>query len=147
MNRTVIALAGLLLASPSIAQGFTTLPSDRPISVGDVEVVCTGAGLDARENPAWAGYPLRVEAAGKGGQYLGAVRLGLSQNGKTLADVTCDGPWILFRLAAGRYHLEAETEGKTSSSNVYVPASGQSRVILRFPDLGGEIGTAPQTSD
>jgi len=67
------------------------------------------------------------------------VRLSLSQNGKTLAEVACDGPWILFRLPAGRYHLEALTEGKTASSNAYVPATGQGRIILRFPDLGGEM--------
>jgi hypothetical protein len=75
------------------------------------------------------------------------VRLSLSQNGKALADVACDGPWILFRLPAGRYRVKALTEGKTTSSNAYVPASGQGRIILRFPDLGGEIGLAPQVGN
>jgi hypothetical protein len=147
MQGVIITLAGLLLTLPAMAQGFTTVPPDRPVSMGDVEAVCTGASLNARENPAWASYPLRVEIAGKGGQYLGDVHLSLSQNDKTLAEVACDGPWILFRLAAGRYRLEAQTEGKTTSSNAYVPASGQGRIILRFPDLGGEIGATPQAGN
>jgi len=147
MTRALIAAALLLLALPALAQNFTALPPDRPVSIGAVEAVCTGASLDARENSAWASYPLRIEVAGRGGQYLGDVRLSLSQNGKSLAEVACDGPWILFRLPVGRYRVEALTEGKTTSSNAYVPASGQGRIILRFPELGGEIGPAPQAGN
>ena len=123
----------------AFAQEFGALVPDSPAKAGNVEAVCTGIGLDARQNPAWASYPLKIEVAGKGGQYLGDVRLILSQKDRTVATLTCGGPWVLLRLPAGRYQLEAQTEGRTASSAAFVPAAGQGRIILRFPELGGEI--------
>ena len=132
-------LAALLFATPALAQAPVILPPDRPMAIGAVEAVCTGVSLDARENPRWAAYPLKVEIAGRGGQYLGDVAVTLSQDGKILAALRCDGPWTLFRLPPGRYHVEARTEGKTASSDAYAPAQGQGRIILRFPDLGNVV--------
>jgi hypothetical protein len=69
----------------------------------------------------------------------------LAHKGNTLATLSCGGPWILLRLPPGRYDVEVETEGKTVSSAAFVPVTGQGRVILRFPELGGVIGPAPST--
>lgn len=134
-------LAGLFSMLPFAvsAQEFGTLVPDTPTRTAEVEVVCTGVGLDARQNPSWSAYPLKIEVAGRGGQYLGDVHLMLSQNNKTLAALTCDGPWILFRVPPGHYEVEAKTEGKTASSAALVPAPGQGRIVLRFPELGGEV--------
>ncbi len=137
------ALIFLLAPAGATAQGV--LPPDKPVAVAGVEAVCTGVGSDARDNPLWASYPLKIEVAGQGGQYLGDVRLTLSQGDKTIAAVGCGGPWILFRLRAGRYHVEAQTEGQTASALALVPESGQGRVVLRFPGLGGQIA-APKTA-
>jgi len=134
----------LAVVGPAASEEFGLLPPDKPSMIGTVEAVCTGVGLDARENPLWAGYPLKVEVAGRGGQYLGEVQLTVTQAGQTIASLRCGGPWILLRLTAGRYAVEAQTEGHKVSSSALVPANGQSRVILRFPDLGGE--TAPPDS-
>ncbi len=139
----LLTLLGLAMASGAKAQDAGMLAPDQPTRIGAALAVCTGVGLDARQNPLWAEYPLKIEVAGRGGQYLGDVRLVLSQNDKMIAAVGCSGPWILFRLPAGRYHVEARTEGRTISSSALVPASGQGRVILRFPDLGGETGPQP----
>ena len=134
-------LVGLISISPvtASAQGFGALSPDVPARTENAEAVCTGIGLDARQNPAWAGYPLKIEVAGRGGQYLGDVHLVLSQKNKTIASLTCGGPWILFRVPTGRYQVEAQTEGRTVSSAAFVPAAGQGRIILRFPELGGEV--------
>lgn len=128
-----------LVSAGSVAPAPTELTPDKPVKVGDVEVVCTGVGLEARQNAAWESYPLKVEIAGRGGQFLGDVQLSISQGGRSIASVTCGGPWLLFRLAAGKYQVDGETEGKAASSSALVPAVGQARIILRYPELGGAI--------
>lgn len=140
-------LIGLVFALPvtSFAQELGVIVPDTPIRAANMEIVCTGVSLDARQNPAWASYPLKVEVAGRGGQYLGDVRVTLSKENKILATLHCGGPWILFRLSSGRYRVEAQTEGKTVSSAAFVPIAGQGRIILRFPDLGGEAAPPPST--
>lgn len=70
-----------------LAQELGTLVPDKPVKNADIEAVCTGVGLEARQNPAWASYPLKIEVTGRGGQYLGDARLILSQKDKTFA--TC----------------------------------------------------------
>lgn len=138
-------LAGMLFILPATAfsQDTGVLIYDTPTKIGNLEAVCTGVGLEDRQNEAWANYPVRIEIAGRGGQYLGDVHLTLSQKNKTLAAVTCEGPWILFRVPTGRYEVNALTEGETISSTITAPETGQARIILRFPDLGGESGSAP----
>ena len=136
--------ASLILAA-IISAGPVILAPDTPTRVGSIEAVCTGVGMDARQNPFWSSYPLKIEIAGRGGQYLGDVHLTISQRGNTLASLRCDGPWVLLRLPAGKYQLDAETEGKSVSAQALVPVSGQGRVVLRFPDLGGAI-EAPATA-
>src|SRR5689334_10142480 len=109
-------IVGLMSALPvaAPAQEFGTLVSDTPTRTANIEVVCTGVGLDARQNPAWADHPLKIEVAGRGGQYLGDVHLSLSK-----------------------------TEDRTVSSGAFVPAAGQGRIILRFPELGGAMSPPP----
>lgn len=139
----VTALFALMIVMP--AQAGSRLAPDKPVQLDGLEAVCTGIGSESRADPRWQAYPLKIEVAGKGGQYLGDVALSVQQGGKELAAVQCEGPWILFRLPAGRYQIEAQTEGKTARSGAMVPAEGQGRVILRFPDMGGEI--APPTQE
>jgi hypothetical protein len=134
------AVALLLAIAPSaLADDATALKPDTSTQVGMTEAVCTGVGLEARQNPAWAAYPLKIEVAGKGGQYLGDIRLTLRKGTATIATVTCDGPWVLFKTQAGAYRVDVETEGQTASSNAYVPDRGQGRIIVRFPLLGAEV--------
>lgn len=128
------------------ARAASRLDPDKPLQLDGLEAVCTGIGSESRADPRWQAYPLKIEVAGKGGQYLGDVTLSVQQGGKELAAVECEGPWILFRLPAGRYQIEAQTEGKTARSHAIVPAEGQGRVILRFPDTGGEIAPPMQTN-
>ena len=145
MRYALITLSAMSpYALPALAQ--TRLLPDQPRRLEEVEAVCTGISLDARQDPRWQAYPLKVEVAGKGGQYLGEVTLSLLRQDKEIATVACDGPWILFRVPAGRYQLKAETEGRTVTSAAFVPATGQGRVILRFPDVGGEIVPPSQGS-
>lgn len=120
-----------LCAGPALAQSDRLAP-DAPTKIAGVESVCTGVGLDARQDPRWGKYSLKVEIAGPGGQYLGDERLVLRQSGKDLVAFTCDGPWVLFQLPAGRYEVEARVGGQTVSSAAFAPTSGQGHIILRF---------------
>ena len=130
--RIFSALLVLVLAGqPALAQ---PLAMDTPTTIGGIQTVCTGASLDAREDPRWNSYVLKVEIAGAGGRYLGDESLTLRKNGAPLLDVTCGGPWLLFRLPPGRYDVEARIGSQTVSSAGFVPATGQGRIILRFPD-------------
>jgi hypothetical protein len=138
-----LVMLAMICTLPASAQEMISLAPDSPTKIGGMEAVCTGVGLEARQNPAWTAYPLKIEVAGRGGQYLGDITLTLSRDGHGLTTVHCDGPWILFRAEPGRYQVEARTEGKTATSAAFVPASGQGRIILRFPDVGGEVGPAP----
>jgi hypothetical protein len=138
MKRSFLML-GLLLASAPACAAPVNLPLDEPTTVNGIVAVCTGIGSDARQNPAWNAYPLKVLVAGKGGQYLGDEVVAISQGGHELLSVDCGGPWLLFKLAPGTYRVTAESAGVKAESNAHVPASGQGRIILRFPDQGGTI--------
>jgi hypothetical protein len=121
----------ILCGGPVLAQSDRLAP-DAPTKIAGVESVCTGVGLDARQDARWGNYSLKVEIAGPGGQYLGDEHLVLRQSGKDLLTLTCDGPWVLFQLPAGRYEVEARVGGQTVSSAAFAPVSGQGRIILRF---------------
>jgi hypothetical protein len=97
-----------------------------------IEAVCTGVGADARNDPRWAVYPLRIEVVGAGGEYLGAAQVTLTKDDEALASINCSAPWVLFKLMPGVYSVSAEIAGVTRAAKVNVGGSGQARVILRF---------------
>ncbi|MGH6878624.1 MAG: hypothetical protein ACREHV_14780 [Rhizomicrobium sp.] len=140
-----ICLAGMaaLAFSPALAQipgsAGTSLSYDTPTAVNGVESVCTGTGESDENNLRWATYSVKVVLAGKGGQYLAGATVTLSQGGKNLVTVSCNGPWILFKVAPGRYHISAVLNGETQTGDVYAQQSGQGRVIIRFIDRGGTV--------
>ena len=148
MTRWIYQLANLPVlfalfagsASAQPVQNPVQLPFDQPTSVDGIETVCTGVGLEARQNPSWQAYGLKVEVAGKGGQYLGDVTVRVSKDGKPVLAAVCGGPWLLFKLSPGRYQIDAAEEGQTAASAAFVPTTGQGRIILRFPTLGNEVG-------
>jgi hypothetical protein len=116
------------------AQEPVILAIDAPTKIADIETVCTGIGLDARQDPRWGSYALKVEIAGAGGRYLGDEIISLRQNGKTLLTARCAGPWVLFAIPVGRYEVEAQIGDRTIKSAAFVSTEGQGRVILRVPE-------------
>ena len=114
------------------------LPFDSPVSMRSMEAVCTGIGADARNDPRWPTYPLRIELVGRAGEYLGAAEISLSQNSEAVISVRCSGPWLLLRLPPGSYDVTASVENVSKTGRVTVPMTGQGRLVLRFPELGQE---------
>ena len=135
--------AAALMAAVTGAQAQDTsappLPFDSPVSMRAMEAVCTGIGADARNDPRWPSYPLRIELVGRAGEFLGQAEVSLSQNNEAVISVRCGGPWLLLRLPPGVYDVSAQVETVTKTGRVTVPATGQGRLVLRFPELGQEL--------
>jgi len=137
-----ILTAGLFVLALTNAQAQDNaappLPFDSPVSMRAMEAVCTGIGTDARNDPRWPSYPLRIELVGRAGVFLGQAEVTLTQNNEAVIGVRCGGPWLLLRLPPGVYDVAAQVENVTKTGRVTVPMTGQGRLILRFPELGQE---------
>jgi hypothetical protein len=116
------------------------LPLDEPTIVGGVDLACTGIGDEAQTDPRWRAYPIRVEFAGGTGQYLGDATLTLlDESGAPVFIVTCNGPWILLKLPPGKHRVTAAVAGAASrTETLTVPATGQARAVIRFPEIVGD---------
>jgi hypothetical protein len=136
MKRTMCIALMAALAATAHAQETKTpsFPIDTPMSMRAIEAVCTGISSDARADPRWAAYPLRIEVVGAGGEFLGDAQVTLSKGDEALAAVNCGGPWVLFKVMPGAYAVSAEVEGITKTARVNVAGSGQARVVLRFTE-------------
>jgi hypothetical protein len=113
------------------------------MQVGGATAVCTGIGLNAREDPRWHDFPLRVEISGKQGQYLGDAIVEIKGAGVSEElTLRCSGPWVLVDVPAGRYSVttSAGHDGPTRAATVNVGES-QRRLVMHFPNLGGEVST------
>ena len=144
-TRFTLAAGALLLATGgALAQieKAPPLPFDTPQQMRDFEAVCTGIGSDARNDPRWMEYPLRVEVVGTAGQYLGEAQVTVNKGKEALVSVTCGGPWVLFRIPPGAYEVSVDVEGTTKSGRVVVGTKGQARIPIRFPEVGG--ATSPE---
>src|SRR5258708_277298 len=78
-----IVMAAAMMA-PTMPQ---PMAMDTPVSFGGVETVCTGVG-SAKDDPQWAGYPIRIEFSNGAAQYLSGAHVTLTNGGKAIADLT-----------------------------------------------------------
>jgi len=137
-QKTAVFLTAALLSPAAVlAQA-----DNQPMMVGGIETVCTGTTTDVREDPKWQAYSLRLEFAGKDGQYLGDEQVNVSGNGQSIS-VHCNGPWVLMKLPPGTYKVTADV-ADAGHKDVTVRVPG--RVIVRFPNAGGEVDEASKTA-
>lgn len=123
------------------------LPLDTPTDVNGVETVCTGIDSDSRNDPRWLQYPLRLEFAAGNRAYIADESVSIMGEGAALA-VHCQGPWVLAKLPPGSYSVVASVGGTTKNAKVNVPRTGQSRVVIHFPEVpAGEAADEPPPSD
>lgn len=121
------------------AHALPALPMNTAMTVHGVKAVCTGIGANAERDARFSSYPLRIELAGKLGQYLAGADFTITHKHRTMIDVRCAGPWLLVKLEPGRYRVTAKRLGKTVTSLAWASAKGQGRVVLRFPQQGGTV--------
>lgn len=138
--KAVGLVAAVLVGSAAVrADDAQKLPPDEPVVVNGLDLVCTGVGEDARNDPRWRAYPVRIEFANADAQYLSdAVLAVATADGEQLFEVTCDSPWILARLEPGKYVLAATYEGIVKTEKFTAPKSGQARFVVRFPEVPGD---------
>ena len=135
---TAAVMAAAALASTA-ALAAEELTNNEPKAIDGIETVCDGISLNDRNDAKWRAYSLRMEFAGKGGQYLGGETVSLKGD-EIDVSVTCQGPWVLMKLPAGSYHISADVpDAGHKEMNVRVPASGQAVAMFSFPNAGGEI--------
>ena len=136
-HKSALLFATLLLPTSALAQS-PALDEGQPMMVNGIETVCTGTTTDVRDDPKWRDYSLRLEFTGKDGQYLGDETVNVSGNGRSVS-VHCAGPWVLMKLPSGSYKVSADV-AEAGHKDVTVRAPG--RVIVRFPNAGGEVDPA-----
>ena len=136
-TRNLSALMAAALVGFTAHSAFAdSIAMDQPVQMGTVETVCTGIG-DAKDDPRWPSYPIRVEFSNGGAQYLAGAHVTLTSGGKLsgmapkprhrrhksasadafipasmsssapLATFDCLGSWVLFKLPAGTYTVTA----------------------------------------
>lgn len=139
ISQSTMAIAAASALATTAALAANTLTQDMPKAIDGIETVCDGVGITNRNDPKWTAYSLRLEFAGKGGQYLGGETVSVKGNEYDVS-VTCQGPWVLMKLPAGPYHVSADVpDAGHKEMNVQVPARGQHVALFSFPNAGGEI--------
>jgi len=136
-RKTLVAsviVAGIGGAGPALASESASLP---PLQVhGEVSFVSGGIGLNeaAAFKRAAAAYPLEmmfVQKAGARNEFVADVRLSLrDRSGAEVLDATADGPFVLARLPAGKYAVEAEYRGERKKQTVEVRRRAHRRVVF-----------------
>ncbi len=123
---TLVAAAAIALAGPGSAIELKGGDDARWVSGG----IGQGERLDMLM--LLPGYNLRVlTAAAKTGAYLADVQLVVRDaNGRVVLETTLEGPFLLARLAPGKYELVATYGGTAQTRVVTIPASGRRELFL-----------------
>jgi hypothetical protein len=130
------AIAAVVGCATAQADDANTMPNDRPVDVNGMNLACTGVGDEAKTDPRWAEYAVKIEFANRNAEYLTDVDTTVADaKGEQLFQVRCESPWLLADLPPGKYTLSATFEGATATARFSSPASGQARVVIRFEQL------------
>jgi hypothetical protein len=130
--------AGTLMALPGLT-GIAWAVQDQPVTIGAVQMVCTGAG-SAKDNPAWNAWPVKLTFSNLAGQNEAFEHVVLTQDGRTVMESDCDLPWLLLKAPPGRYDVHASLPGRTASASFTAGSGGQQTVNLAFPSGSGALG-------
>ena len=134
MSKLALVLSvagGTVMALPALTPAALAV-QDQPVTIGGVESVCTGVG-SAKDNPAWAGYPVKLVFANSAGEDLADVHVAIAQGGKPVMETDCDAPWLLVKAPAGNYQVRATVGSRTATANFSGSGGAQKTVTLMFP--------------
>lgn len=141
--KTAIAVTlGTLVMGGAMAQTGPTLP---PVQKsGQVEYLSGGIGKDEATaiESASKRWPLTLEFAVKDKQradFVAAVNLVVRDaKGRTALQTTSDGPFLLAKVPAGHYTVDATLAGKTLHKQVSVKHAQPAKVVFLWPAGTGE---------
>lgn len=132
-------LAIAAVAACATAEAANELPADEPTTVNGYELACTGVGDEAKEDARWPSFPVRIEFANRDAQYLSDVDITVTDaKGEALFTVRCESPWFLAKIPPGKYTVAGTFQGLTKTAKFTAPASGQARIVVRYPEVAGD---------
>ena len=132
-----MAAFGLLVVAAGAVHASSALPAVH--SVGQVEYMVGGIGrgeADAIEHVSKQ-WPLTIEFAEKSkphDEFVADVQTTVRDaNGKTVLHVDAAGPFLLAKLAPGRYTIDARLAGKTVQQKVDLARGQPAKAVLVWP--------------
>ncbi len=133
----LVALAAAAALAGGSAAWATPLPPTQ--TQGAVSYVSGGVDKDsaAAFEAAAKQWPAMLEFAVKDrpvNSYLANVKVHvLDSHGRTVLQTVSDGPFLLARLAPGRYDVKATFGGKTIDGTLHVKAGEHAREVFMWP--------------
>ena len=145
--------AALSIAGAAHAQTPTEKEKQAPVETptlpavqksGAVEYLSGGIGKDEStafeaESRAW---PLAIQFAVTGGQraqFASDVQVTVRDAaGRTVLETASNGPFLLLRVAPGRYDVEASLQGVVKHRKVSVRKGASTKVMLAWPAAAGD---------
>jgi hypothetical protein len=143
--KNIIPLSVVLISifstafSTSIGAQEETTPLPQVQSQGQAEFITGGVGKDESEAIAKAAgtWPLMLElsqSAVPRAEFISDVRITIKdKSGNTVLDMTSEGPYVLVKLPAEKYSLDATYESKTLHRNVSLQKGRSVRLSLIWP--------------
>ena len=116
LKRVLLTCAALLLVPAS--------------ANGQAAHLCTGIGLDAREEAAVFPHTLKLVYAAPTGNYIADVAVRISRGETIVFEGTCDGPWLMLNLDPGTYTVVSTFEGQTKTGTVRVGTRPSQHAIV-----------------
>jgi hypothetical protein len=133
-----VVIAAFTAYHTARADDANAIAADRPTEINGINVACSGVGDEAREDPRWAEYAVKIEFANRDAEYLSDIDVTLSDAaGEVLVHVRCETPWLLADLPAGKYMVAGTFQDITKTAKITAPQTGQARVVIRFPEISG----------
>lgn len=107
-----------------------TLALSLPLQAQSPVLWSGGIGEEERATAPAEGTKLVFFA--EGGRFVANVKVQVSDaGGKLLVDTVVDGPWLILRLPAGRYRVQAETGGSRQGGIIEV-GEGSREFAFKF---------------
>lgn len=134
-------LAALILGAAFTAPTFAQT-NDLPAvhKAGNIEYLSGGVGSSelAAVKKAAPQWPLVMEFAAKDetgvAAYVADVQVVISDADKhPVLNAKADGPFMLVRLAPGKYSIEATQEGKTLTRQITLKADHPGKLVIIWP--------------
>lgn len=126
--------AGIIVAAPMLNADPAALPKQE--IQGNVSYMSGGVGEDeaAALKRAAAGYPLELQFVQKAmprDEFLADVNVKIRDRSRTVVlDVVSQGPFLLARLPAGTYQIEADHDGVIKRQTVEIRAGKHERAVF-----------------
>jgi hypothetical protein len=143
-NKTLaaaFAVANIAAAFPAhAAASITMLPPEKT----EAGIVYRTGGVGKEEVAAFkkieSEYPLVLEFLGKPAkdgmhpEYLADVKVTIThaKDGKAVLSTTATGPFLMAKLAPGKYNVTAEYKGNTHHRTIEVHAKRTERVVFEW---------------